>query len=269
MTTVKSKPNFLELNFESQKNRQEQEVSFEGLLRQVHNIKSGNKFKFSNNKWHSVPYKGYALVSMLESNPGNGFLISEIEKIQNGLAKDLDKPENYYMLPKDSYHQTVVNTLSGKRFEEHIIDKGLEAQYPEIIEEALSDVSIPKVKKPIEMKIIGLGIFGTSFGVLGTFDRQQDWETIMDFREKLYSNPKLNIHDIKRTRPFISHITLGYIDGKLSLGSRLKFAEVCHSYNLDLREKELRFLISNTELRSYENLSHFKYDPAYPSFSFV
>lgn len=248
--------------------RQAFEVTLQGLNQRAEKLKSTNKFTHIDGVWHPQEYKGYAIVSMLDSNPDNDTLSEKLVRIQNRIQENGQCPHHFYMMPKASFHQTIVNTLSGSRFKEHITDKGLEAKYPEIIQNAFDKTAKLPLQAPIKMTFTGIAIFGSAIGVLGIIEKEQDWRAIMQLREDLYTNPDLNQHGIKRTRPFIAHITLGYIDGELDLKTKQQLVEEIFNINTAINFSNLVFYIDKTELRSYDHLAEFVSKPNYPQFKF-
>ena len=205
-----------ELTQQYHNDRQAFEATLQGLNQRAEKLKSTNKFKCIEGVWYPQDYKGYAIVSMLDTNFDNEELSEKLVSIQNRILETMQLPHQFYMMPQASFHQTVVNTLSGSRFKEYIINKGLEATYPEIIQSAIEKTTESSLVSPIKMNFTGIGIFGSAIGILGVIEDDQHWKAIMQLRKELYNNPDLNQYDIKRTRPFIAHITLGYIYGELS-----------------------------------------------------
>lgn len=258
-----------EYTFENYNQRQWEEVSVVGLQARASGLKAGTKFRIIDGQWQCLPYKGYSIVSMLDSNPGNEKTSQALYDLQQQLAQKINFANQFYFLPKASFHQTIANTLSGNRFKEHIINTGLEEQYPALLSQAFQKLKAPTTTKPIVMDMIGLSIFGTAMGALGIFKEALDFDRIQSFRTCLYSNPEMNKIDIKRTRPFVGHVTLAYLDGEFSEEQKKQFVQACAELNESFQKAKHQFLISKTALRSYENLSCFTYLPNYPSYSFV
>lgn len=248
--------------------RQAFETTLQGLNQRAEKLKSTNKFTCIDGVWHPQDYKGYAIVSMLDTNPDNETLSEKLVAIQNRIQDAMQLPHQFYMMPQASFHQTVVNTLSGSRFKEHIIDKGLEANYPQIIQNAFEKATASSLSSPIKMNFTGIAIFGSAIGILGVIEDKSHWQAIMQIREELYSNPDLNKHDIKRTRPFIAHITLGYIDGELTTAQKQQLVQEIEEINTNIDFSQLAFTIAKTELRSYVHLAEFVSKSNYPQFKF-
>ncbi len=259
-----------ELSYETYVRRQSDEIDNAGLSARAKVVKASDKFKNHNGAWEMMPYPGYAVVSMVNNNPGNEGLIAKLIDIQSSLSSQLGMREKCYLLPSDSFHQTVANTLSSSRYKEFIKDAGIEKDYPFMIKTAFDQINgISADVDPIEMKLIGLSIFGSALGILGTFQKKSDFQRITDFRDSFYAIDELSQIDIRRTRPFIGHLTLAYFDGRFNDRDRQQLVKVCNQINNEIKEQELIFRISNTELRSYDDLSTFQTFPHYPKYSFI
>jgi hypothetical protein len=74
---------------------------------------------------------------------------------------------------------------------------------------------------------------------------------------------------LRRTRPFIGHVTLAYIEKILDDHEKAHLVETIVELNAEIARQELIFYIQCTEARWYDNLSAFKQHPGYPSLSFV
>ena len=261
-----------ELTFEHYTKRQHYEVSRSGLHSRAEKVKASDKFKNHHGVCEKMPYPGYAVVSMVNNNPGNEKLFEQLKRLQAELKYHLGNSNNLYGLPAHSFHQTVANTLSSYRYEKHIKQTGIEREYPTIIQRAFEQIMLSDVlSEPIEMKMIGLSIFGAAIGILGIFENETNFKRIIDFRNSFYAVPELNNLDIRRTRPFIGHITLAYLDGAFGPKERQLLAEVCDQLNREHFNSQSQwfFKISKTELRSYEDLSTFHARPHYPEYSFI
>jgi hypothetical protein len=227
---------------------------------QIHTekIKKSDKFEHYNRSWKRNAYEGYAVLSMVQNNPGNEALFEELVHLKHILEKNLANPEAYFMLPEDSYHQTIANTLSSHRFYENIKARGLENEYPEMIQRAFDAIGAGDTKEdPIYMRMKGFSIFGTCLALLGTFELKNDYLRIIDFRNKFYNLPELNNLDIRRTRPFIGHITFSYIGSELDPAQKGHLLRTIVALNREIGEKNLYFKISKAELRKFHNLAQF------------
>ncbi|MEM9832722.1 MAG: DUF1868 domain-containing protein [Bacteroidota bacterium] len=258
-----------ELSYQDYRAHQQQAVSPAALREQAERLRASDKFKYRDGNWQRMPYRGYALLSMLDNNLDNDATEEALIRIQRRLVAQVPNPEAYFLLPPDSFHQTVANTVSADRFQKHVGEPGLEPEYPTMIKRALEQIETEKTEKPLVMRLLGLSIFRSALGILGVFDQSQDFERIIQFRDQFYANPELNQVDVRRTRPFIGHVTLAYVDGEFTPDDWGQLAKVCANLNKELTAHPLFFNIAHTELRSYHHLAEFTSQVNYPVYSFV
>ncbi len=258
-----------ELNYEEYLHHQQQEISPEKLWENAANVRKAGKFYHTETGWKKTAYQGYAVVSMVAALTGNERLYARLQDIQSALTSRLRNPRAYYLLPLKSFHQTVANTLSAEHFRQNILDRGLGEAYPGIIGNAFEQIPPSAYAEPIRMKLIGLSIFQAAIGMLGVFDSENDFWRILNFRDNFYENTALNALDIVRTRPFIGHITLAYIEEILGDDEKHKLAEVCTVINEGIKRQNLVFSIRQTALRSYQDLSCFRREDHYPIYKFT
>jgi hypothetical protein len=258
-----------ELQYEDYQLRQYAEIEPNKLFQRAEKIHFGNKFRYQNGEWEMIPYLGYALLSMVNDNPGNENLAAQLADIQNEIIKQTQLSHKLFPLPVASFHQTIANTLSDDRYYNHIIKAGLETKYPEIISHAISKITPIESANPISMRLIGLSLFGSALGILGVFEKEADFQRILHFRNQFYNNEDLNAIGVIRTRPFIGHITLLYFSEDISTEDGKVIANTCMEINKQIKFNDLYFKIHHTQLRQYEHLAHYNYQPIFPTYSFV
>lgn len=258
-----------ELTYEQYQERQYAETQLPQLLEQGMQLHFGNKFMVVKGEWQPIPYPGYALVSLPDDHSGNNALINQLVEIQQDLIKATRLGNKLFPLPAESLHQTVANTLSGDRYIHHIVKTGLLESYPHLIRKATERITASERKTPIVMKLIGLSIFGSALGILGVFDNRSDFQSIVHFRDQFYNQPVLNKIGVRRTRPFIGHITLLYFGHDIQVGDGHTLAFACAAINRNIQANPILFFLEQTQLRQYMHLGHFEYQPHFPEFSFV
>lgn len=261
--------NNIELTFASYQDRQWHHISEKGLEEDLAKAKISNKFLCQNNRWEKISYPGFAVVSKLKNNPGNDKLIHQLSLIQHRLVDEAGLEHLIFKLPKESFHQTVANTLSDERFMENIRLAGIEKDYPFMVKSAFEEIKQPDMILPIEMQLIGLSIFGSSIGVLGVFENPNDYERILIFREDFYANKALSNLNVKCTRPFIGHITLGYFGKSPNEKELMQLKQSLYILNQEFIKTKMTFKISNTQLAYYDELSVFNVFPHFPVFDFI
>jgi len=257
-----------DLSFRDYTDRQYRELEPERLLERTMELRPSGNYKRHLAGWEPQPYPGFAVVSMLDENPGNESLSGQLTSIQEDLLRLCPWKDSLYFLPASSFHQTVANTLSEDRFLQHILHPGLEPVYPGMVAAAFGRISAPLQAGAIRMKMIGLGIFGTALGLLGVFEEEESYRQVLHFRSGFYADEDLAKVGVKRTRPFIGHITLAYIETALTSGLKEQLAGAVFKINQSLSKAPPFFVLSHTELRRYEHLSEFALGVGYPRYSF-
>jgi hypothetical protein len=256
-----------DLSFADYNKRQLYEVSAERNTERALKTKPAGNFCFHDNHWSPLEYEGFAVVSMLNENEGNAPLAARLKDVQKELQINLQPRYAFYQLPADSFHQTVANTLSADRFKNNILNAGLEEEYPAFVLNAFEQIPPSPSTQPIRMKMVGLSIFGTAIGLLGIFEREDDYYRILNFRAGFYADKKLTQLDVRMTRPFIGHITLAYIEHNLNKNQKDHLAGVINEVNETLSGEENYFCISQTGLRRYHHLAEFIKQDNFPVIS--
>jgi len=257
-----------DLSFEDYNKRQLFEISAERNKERALSARPAGSFVYNGKCWEPQQYDGFAIVSMVNESPENEFLTKKLTEIQNELKYNLTPVHGFYPLPTESFHQTVANTLSAERFNEHILSVGREGIYPSLINSAFNEIATEKREAPIRMKMAGLSIFGTAIGMLGIFEKEEDYNAVTDFRAGFYSDETLAKLDVRMTRPFIGHITLAYVEQNLNKNQKEHLADVVIEINEALAKEDNYFIISATGLRRYHHLAEFIKHDNYPVYQF-
>jgi len=256
-----------DFDYQLYQERQQYGISPENIEAQAMAFRCSDKFILDHGNWNIIDYKGFAVVSMVGNNPSNDRLLNFLDSSREFLSSKLNHPEAYYFLPRESYHQTIANTLSDKRYHENIVKKGIEPVYHEFIKKTFSSIALPLLQQPLKMTMIGVNIFGSCIAMLGIFDRVEDYNVIAGFRQQFYQSEPLNKLDIKWTRPFVGHITLAYLGRNLELNEKKLLADTINELNAFV-PNELLFNLTKAELRKYNDLSCFQSNPEFPVFHF-
>jgi hypothetical protein len=257
----------VDLAFDDYTARQFRELDADRLLERAMQVSPSGNFRHSAGQWLPQPYPGYAVISMVDEHPGNETLPGILAAVQKGLIERCPWDGAIYLLPQDSFHQTVANMLSEQRFLQRIVEPGLEAEYPGMVAGAFDRIEHER-RGSVEMQLIGLSIFGTALGVLGVFGEEEHYQRILRFRAGLYADPGLAALDVRMTRPFIGHITLAYIESELTDEQRRQLAGAAGILNGQIKEAGPVFRFSGTGLRRYEHLSAFIRANGYPRYEF-
>lgn len=256
-----------DLSFHEYTERQYRELEADRLVERAMQVRPSGNYRYEGVRWNPQPYRGVAVLSMVDEHAGNEMLPGILATVQKGLVERCPWEGAIYLLPPDSFHQTVANMLSAERFLRRIVEPGLEGKYPEMVARAMERIEM-KRHGAVEMELVGLSIFGTALGVLGVFAKEEHYQRILRFRAGLYADPGLAALDVRTTRPFIGHITLAYIEAELSDEQRRELAAAVGLLNEQLKEIRPVFRFTGTGLRRYEDLSSFLRSDAYPRYEF-
>jgi hypothetical protein len=265
----------MDLAFDEYTARQYRELDADRLLERAMQVRPSGNYRYEGARWLAQPYPGFAVLSMVDEHPGNETLPGILAALQKGLVERCPWEGALYLLPSDSFHQTVANMLSEGRFLQRIVAPGLEGDYPGIVGRAMERVGVGirggvetrvgvEMRGPVEMQLIGISIFGTALGVLGVLGEEEHYQRILRLRAGLYADPGLAALEVRMTRPFIGHITLAYIEKELSDEQRRQLAASVEALNGQLKEVKPVFRFSGTGLRRYEHLSAFLRSDGYP-----
>jgi hypothetical protein len=248
----------MELSYSAYQARQREEITRSGLLRRAALVRRGEKFRFRGGVWQPMPYQGHAVVCMAGAHAANTELIRSLAQMQNLLTFGLGNAGALYCLPADSFHQTIANTLSAERYRTHVLERGLESEYPGAVAASFDDFPVQQDTSPVELEMIGLSIFGTAIGMLGVFPREDHFERVIGFRDLFYDHERVATLGIRRTRPFIGHITIAYVETELSDDDRALLVDTIEGINRSLGGGARRFIMERAELRAYDHLAEFK-----------
>jgi len=258
-----------DLSFEEYNRWQNNAVLIENIRNQSFNLKSTDKYVFNGEDWLINDYEGFAIISTVNGNPENEHCFNRLVDLKHDLESRFKNKDSYYWLPEESYHQTIANTLSNEKFKVNIKEPGLVNQYSGIIETAFKKITVPSFSTPVAIQMLGFNVFGSCIALLGVFENEYDYQRILSFRKQFYSDPVLNNHGIKLTRPFIGHITFAYLGKELTDNEREELTGILTNLNTMIESMKIVFKISIAELRYFKNLSKFHKEPEYPTFNFT
>jgi hypothetical protein len=234
-----------DLSYADHEERQRCAISAQGLVDAATKLGIGGKFRRIGDIWQPQPYPGVAVVSMVDEGGKNAATIAAINALRTQLASELDT-EACYLLPVDSYHQTIANTFSDARYQRHIIDSGNQQSYPALLRQAFAE-----------------------FGLLGVFADVEHYKRIVSLRQQFYGYQPLRALGLSRTRPFIAHVTMGYFECALDQPQREHIVALFTEINRALYKEPLVFSMHRAQARCYDHLATFVSRPEYPTFSFI
>lgn len=259
----------MELSFAAYQARQLHEVSLEGLTERAARVAPGGKFRLTDGTWEPQPYEGHAVVGMVEGVAANAPLADRLSWMQHEITHGFPERDALFFLPPASFHQTLANTLSDEKHRRLVVDRGIAATYPRQVADVFAELppSPSILTTPVSLRMVGLGIFSTAIGALGVFDHEHDFRRVLHFRDQFYGHARIAELGIRRTRPFIGHATVAYIERPLTAAERDRLVDVVAGLNRVIATRDIRFHLPHAELRAYDHLSEFKALPGLPVYS--
>ncbi|NRA28272.1 MAG: hypothetical protein HRU10_13635 [Opitutales bacterium] len=257
-----------ELDYTEYEARQRFEITEAGMRARMPSLGIGGRARWIDGRWEPQPYPGYAFQAMVKPYPENSAAFLRLVEIRDALCASLGSGGDpaLFPLPEDSFHQTVISTFSAGRLEKYVTLAGLTSDFPDLLARHIPaprrSESLPSVK----MRMIGVSLFRTAIGILGTFDEQADFQRVVALRHAAYQNDVLNKIGLERTRPFIGHATLAYLERPLAEEEKAVLIGRILKINRAVEAEPMFISMPEARLHRYDTLAEFFPDPAYPAF---
>ena len=220
-------------------------------------------------EWLPLPHAGYTLITPTFADDTENFnTYTKLDDIRQLIARALD-PDQYVPAPLAAFHQTVARLVSGPecehqnpemeraRFEEHFIK-----QMREVF------AFLPQFG-PIQMEIKGISVLPGGFiaALLTTVD-EGEYQRLMSFRAQVYQNQELRKFGVEPQRPFVGHVTLGYLQVPLKPVTQKDLYEMMLMINRLTFVTPVSFKISRVDLRKFNNYLWFFRESDWPVYRF-
>lgn len=245
--------------------RQLQQCSAEALAASAPSLHAGEAASWEPSRgldaWRPLPYPGLAFQAMGDADVRNQASVQRLCELQQALVALADGPGRYYPLPRDSLHQTLISTFSGSRRERHLVATGQLAGFPALLAQTLAAVVPPAPRDTVRMSLVGLSMFRTAIGALGIFENPEHYARVLALRARAYDDPRLRRVGLTRTRPFIGHVTLLYLQATPGAAEQARLLEALAAINRELRSRPLAWMMPVAELCEYAHLSAFPRHP--------
>lgn len=249
--------------------RQLQQCSDEGLAASAPRLQAGEVANWEPSRelslgpgaWRPRPYPGFAFQAMGDADVRNQASVQHLFELQQALVALADGPGRFYPLPRESLHQTLISTFSGARREHHLVATGQLSGFPALLAQALGTVAPPAHRDTVRMSLVGLSMFRTAIGALGIFEDPDHYARVLALRARAYDDPRLRRIGLARTRPFIGHVTLLYLQATPGTAEQSRLLAALTAINRELRSRPLAWMMPVAELCEYAHLSAFPRHP--------
>lgn len=252
-----------ELDYAEHERRQREQCSAGALEAAALRLRAGGSARWTGAEWQPRAYPGFAFQAMADADERNRETIARLSAIGDALVGTVPAPGKLYPLPEDSFHQTIVNLFSAERLQKHIIEPGRMQTFPALLAEHLREAEGAASADTVRMDLIGVSLFRTALGALGVFRDARHYERIVGLRNRVYGQPALRKLGLRRTRPFIGHVTLAYIEADITSSERRALIEEVFNRNAAMECAPLPFYMPAAVLHDYQHLSAYALHPVH------
>lgn len=247
----------------------ENELKEETIEKFASQLKTLGKFQESNDGlWEPVPYSGYSLMTptFLDDSENVGFYRLFYD-IREELFWKIPVP-GIVWAPTIALHLTIGHLISGNVFASSIMN----SREDELLL-ALSQL-FPKISSStsssLKYQVKGLSIFpqGVIAAIVSPVTAD-DYQRLQALRDHLYTDIVLKNIGVERKRSFHGHITLFYIEEKLSGKDKRMLADAVTDINKRFFSKPLPFSLTRAEVRKFDNFSEFYRQDHWPYYQFT
>ncbi len=244
----------------------------EAYKSQVQHIQGSSKFQLDSGLRQPAPFPGYTLITPPSGEDSlNAGFYDQVQSYQNQLLELPGIEDLIVPLPATSFHLTLADLIWDHAY---LDAHQKNPQFAEELNHCLTEIFqqyqqlLTKGDKSIRWQMWGLILMPRAVALCLVPQDQRCYEEIIQFRRKIYQNPKLIALGIEQHYHFTAHITLGYFGevspdlDRSSLSNSL--SQLNQKWLLDLPE----FQIHRVDLRKFDDMTHYYRQPDWPSLDF-
>ncbi|MBE9210377.1 DUF1868 domain-containing protein [Nostoc sp. LEGE 06077] len=259
-------------NYQTYLNRVVRMTLPEAYKSQVQHIQESSKFQPHSGTRQAAAFPGYTLITpTADDAPENSAFYEKLATYQQQI---LQLPVNHNLLvplPPASFHLTLADLIWDHAYLD-ACEKN--PQFEEELRSCCAEIfqqyqqSITSGTNPIYWQMLGLVVMPRALGVCLVPKNESCYEQIIQFRRKIYQNPKLIALGIEQHYHLTAHITLGYFGDISSDLDRNKLSDLLADLNQQWLEDSPEFLVHRVELRKFDDMTHYYREPDWPSLDF-
>jgi len=247
----------MEMNYVDYQKHVENVLKEESIGEFANQLKIFGKFQESNDgSWEPVPYSGYTLMTPTsQDDTENAGFYRLFNDIREKLFWKIIVP-GIVWAPTIALHLTIGRLISGTDFASNIMNSR-EDEFLLALRQLFSQISTSNINS-LKYQVRGLSIFpqGVIAAIVSPVT-EDDYQRLQAFRDDLYTDKVLKSIGVERKRSFHGHITLFYIEEKLSEKERRMLANAVTDINKSFFSTPLPFNLSRVEVRKFDNFSDF------------
>ncbi|MBW4554617.1 MAG: DUF1868 domain-containing protein [Trichormus sp. ATA11-4-KO1] len=259
-------------NYQTYLNRVARMTLPEAYRSQIQHIQESAKFQLHSGSRQAAPFPGYSLITPpAEAEAKNSAFYSNLQAYQQELLQLPVNSDLIVPVPPASFHLTLADLIWDNAYrhacaENPEFEQQLRSCCVEIFQQYQQ--SMTSGTMPIQWQMLGLIVMPRAVGVCLVPQDERCYEQIIQFRRKIYQNPKLIALGIEQHYHFMAHITLGYF-GEISPDlDRTNLSTMLSQLNQQWLLNSPEFLIHRVELRKFDDMTYYYREPDWPSLDF-
>ena len=200
--------------------------------------------------WKPITCRGITILA--EPYPIGGSVVPALKTLQEKIQQ---LTPDFAPVPPETFHLTVADLIWGDKYTALIQSQGGEIQNTQMfqrVDDILKGVDGRLLTQ--NATIVGVGGFP---GAVVAFVNVDDaaYRSIITFRDKIYSDLILAQYGVFRERPFLGHITLGYIEGVPPQGLDDALNDI--RFTTDFTLPQWTFELSDVGIYRFSNMSEY------------
>lgn len=259
-------------NYQTYLNRVARLTLPEAYRFQVQHIQESSKFQPDSGHRQAAPFPGYTLITPpgSEDTPNSAFY-AKLQAYQQELLQLPVNSDLIIPVPPASFHLTLADLIWDSAYL-HASEKN--PKFAEDLQNCLAELfqqyqeSMTNKSHPIQWQMLGLILMPRAVAVCLVPQDERCYEEIIQFRRRIYQNPKLIALGIEQHYHFTAHITLGYFGEVLPDFDRINFSNLLSQLNQQWLLSLPEFLIHRVELRKFDDMTYYYRQPDWPSLDF-
>ena len=245
----------------------------EAYRSQIQHIQESAKFRLHSGSRQAAPFPGYSLITPPAAEEAkNSTFHAKLESYQQELLQLPVGSDLIVPVPPASFHLTLADLIWDSAYlhaceKDPEFDQKLRSCCAEILQQYQE--SMTNGTEPIQWQMLGLIVMPRAVGVCLVPQNERCYEQIIQFRRKIYQNPKLMALGIEQHyHHFTAHVTLGYFAEVSPNLDRTNLSVMLSQLNQRWLLNSPEFLIHRVELRKFDDMTHYYREADWPSLDF-
>ena len=203
---------------------------------------------------HPVYYPGLSVVSPPgPESPQWSTVYQPLSQLRDKLLSTLHDG-GHQPVPDESLHLTGADLVAGPKYDQM---RAQHDEFEKVIADQVSSVWHRSVANQMSLRwrFAGLAFFQHALVCLLEPIDVADYDPLIRFREALYADPRLSRLGVKRTKPFMAHVTLSYYTSIPAYDIRQSWVRQCEAMHAEFKAVADDFTIDALEVRQFDDMT--------------